>query len=174
VGSKRTSVLMMGAVGLLAAVVPVGPARAASGTTCRFEVDLLITPGLTTSPSSGTFTTQGEKGRMDCDGPVNGQRPTGPGTIGADGRYGTQKAFSCKDDGNGEGVMSITMPRAGGSEHVTTNITYVHGALQGGRLLAGSFKSERYSGTFEARPIEGDCVSSPITRFRLTGQGTMT
>ncbi|MCA1845531.1 MAG: hypothetical protein LC792_20520 [Actinobacteria bacterium] len=173
-GHKRIRILLVVAVGLLATAVPLGPARSASGTPCRFEVDLIATPGLTTSPSSGTITSQGEKGRIDCDGPVNGQRPTGSGTMGADGRYGVQKAYTCHEDGNGEGVLSMTIPRAGGSEHVTNNFTYTVGALQDNRVFSGTFRSDRFNGTFEARPTEGDCVSSPMTRFRITGQGTLT
>lgn len=171
---KRNSVLMMGVVVLLTAAMPANPARGASGgTPCNFEFEVFASPGLSTSPTSGTVSTQGEKGTMTCDGPVNGQRPTGPGSAGFEGRYGSQKAFSCHDNGQGEGVLSVTLPRAGGSEHVTSNSTYTHGAYQDGRLFSGTVRGERFSGTFEARPTEGDCVSTPITRFRVTGQGTL-
>jgi hypothetical protein len=29
------------------------------------------------------------------------------------------------------------------------------------------------SGTFEAQPIDGDCASKPVTKFRVKGKGTL-
>src|SRR5947199_8774902 len=59
-----------------------------AGTPCRFEVDASLSPGLSRTPSSGTFTSGGETGTVTCDGAVNGEQPTGAGTMGTDGRYG--------------------------------------------------------------------------------------
>src|SRR5258706_9801284 len=70
------------------AVVRVAGAADESSTPCAFEADVSLSPGLSRSPSSGTFTTKGESGTLDCQGDVGGGQPaTGRGTFGADGRY---------------------------------------------------------------------------------------
>ncbi|HYT38233.1 MAG TPA: hypothetical protein VEN99_01915, partial [Acidimicrobiia bacterium] len=60
-----------------------------AGTPCAFEVDVSLSPGLSRSPSSGTFGSKGESGTLDCQGNVGGQPATGRGTFGAEGHYGT-------------------------------------------------------------------------------------
>lgn len=170
----RRIFLMMAAAYLFVSAVPGHPADGATGTPCTFELELWASPGLTTSPSSGTVTTNGQNGTITCDGPVNGKQPTGPGTTGFEGRYGTKRAYSCQDDGQGEGVQSIAIPVQGGAERIANAVTYTHGAYQDGRPFSGTFQGDRMSGTFEARPVEGDCVSKPMTRFHVQGKGTLT
>ncbi len=72
---NRRSVIWM-TLGLLLAFVPVAPSRAAtSETQCVWAHDVFASPGLSTSPSSGSWTSrgpQGETGTITCDGPVNG------------------------------------------------------------------------------------------------------
>jgi hypothetical protein len=31
----------------------------------------------------------------------------------------------------------------------------------------------RFTGTFEFTPLEGDCISKPVTRVRVFGEGTL-
>jgi len=64
---------------LLASALPVTPVGAADGTPCTMELDLTTSPGLSASPSSGTFTSNGETGTISCNGPVNGRQPDRPG-----------------------------------------------------------------------------------------------
>jgi hypothetical protein len=35
------------------------------------------------------------------------------------------------------------------------------------------FEGEHFSGTFEATPIRGDCVTSPVTVLRAVGEGVL-
>ncbi len=96
---------------------PTAPASAASsGTPCTFEYDAVISPGLSSSPSSGTIKTNGETGTITCNGPVNGKQPTGPGTFGVGARYGTKGGATCQSGGDVDGVLSLpSRPRAGPS-----------------------------------------------------------
>src|SRR5207237_9366321 len=67
-------------VALLGASAATPVARADdSGTPCAFEADVSLSPGLSRSPSSGTFDTNGESGTLDCQGNVGGQPVTGRG-----------------------------------------------------------------------------------------------
>src|SRR5437879_9886367 len=88
-----------------AAVAAEAPAR----THCTFTAAIALVPGLSVVPSSGTFSSGGETGTVSCDGPVRGIVPTGPGTLGVEGRYGTKDPDTCFG-GEGEGRFSFTFP----------------------------------------------------------------
>ena len=148
-------------------------ARAASDTTCTFADEVVAAPGLTSSPSSGSITTSGETGSATCDGPVNGKEPTGPGTTGIDGRYGTKDGDTCQGGGEGDGVQSFTFPTSDGTVKLKNAITYEFGPFKAGTLLSGTFKGDHMSGTFEASPIDGDCASKPVTRYQVKAKGTI-
>jgi hypothetical protein len=167
-------ILLLGTLVLLSAsATPAAPARGAAGTTCTFELDLVASPGLSTSPSSGPVASKGENGTSACDGPVNGKRPSGPGTVGFDGRYGTKDGATCQSGGEGDGILSFTIPTSGGAEHIKNTETYEYGLFKTGALFAGTFKGDRMSGTFEVQPIYGDCASRPVTKFHMKGKGTL-
>jgi hypothetical protein len=143
------------------------------GTPCRFEVDATLSPGVSSRPSSGTFTSNGETGTVTCDGPVNGEAPTGAGTLGLDGRYGLAGGGdSCRSNrGAGDGTMKFTVPTASGSQHVDDPFTTTY-ALEGRRVV-GKFTGQRFSGTFEITAARGDCFFDPITRVHLSGEGRL-
>lgn len=154
-------------------VIPSPPASAASATQCTFEHEIVASPGLSTSPTSGTITTNGETGTFACDGPVNGQQPTGTGTSGSEGRYGTKGADTCQSGGEGEAVMSMTIPTSGGAEHVKDTVAFEYGAFKAGAPFSATFKGDRMSGSMEVTPIDGDCASKPVTRYLVKGKGTL-
>ena len=157
------------AAGLVAP--PVGAAE--SGTPCTFEVDATLSPGMSRSPSSGTFETNGESGTLDCQGSVGGQPVTGPGTFGAEGRYGIDgDGDDCRSrHGRGDGTGHFTIPVDGGSRHVDDPFTMSYRVE--GRRVVGEITGERFTGTFDVTRADGDCLRSPITRIRLQGKGLL-
>ncbi len=147
---------------------------AGGGTQCTWEFDVVGSPGLSTSPSSGTVVTNGETGTATCDGPVNGNKPTGPGKSGYDGRYGTKDPDTCQSGGEGAGIFSITIPTSTGDQHVKdTDNAYTYGGFKAGSPFSGEFKGRRMSGTFDVQPLDGDCASKPVTKFRVKGKITL-
>jgi hypothetical protein len=163
-------------VGILAtaltAPAAMRPVEAQQKTTCETRVDMDIAPGFWREGNSGTFTTNGETGPVTCNGPVNGKQPSGPGTFGASGKYGTKDADTCS---NAEGIYenNITVPTAGGQEKWTDKGTWSAGAFKGGGAFGGEFSSDRVDGTFEVTPKEGDCVSKPLTKINVLIRWTM-
>ena len=151
----------------LALLTPAG-VSAQQATRCMATVDLELSPGLSNEPSSGTFTSNGETGEVECEGPVNGKEPTGKGTWGVDGHYGTEDPDACTTGGEGDAMQSSTVPTKDGEEKVTNNATFTFGALQGGGTFGGEFTGDNAEGTFEVTPKEGDCVSAPITKITVT------
>ena len=102
----------------------VAPAAGAeeAGTPCTFEVDVTLSPGLSSRPSSGSFDSKGESGTLDCQGDVGGKPATGRGTFGADGRYGTDgDGDHCySKEGRGEGTAQLHRPGRGRQPSTST------------------------------------------------------
>lgn len=146
-GSARRAIL--GALIVAAWAVPNLSTPAAQQLSCTAEGDYTVNPGLSTTPSSGTF--QSEPAPLDCHGVK--------GTMTFAGKYGTKDPDSCSS--GGEGTSTVTYKFPDGS--VTDEVEYTYGPFQGG-ALGGSYKGPRSSGTFEVTSIDGDCVSKPITR----------
>ena len=152
-GNARRAIL--GAFIVAAWAVPsVSTPVAAESMSCTAEADFTATPGLSTSPSSGTYESDGP-GTVDC-------KSGGKGAITFAGKYGTKDPDSCSS--GGEGAGTVTYKFADGSVDDNADVTY--GPFQGG-ALGGSFKGSRSSGTFEVTAIEGDCVSKPITKAHI-------
>jgi hypothetical protein len=165
---RRT--LAVGVAVLLVAVIG-GPAPvdAADGTACSFVLDVSLDPGVSASPGTGTFTSNGETGTADCG--------FGPGTLGMAGDYGTKDPDSCNgafNNGNeGRGMAALKVPTADGPQSADFPFTFVYGQrAPDGMAIAGTFESERFSGTLRLIPTSGDCMSVPVTRARVSGQGT--
>lgn len=166
---RRLSLIAVLAVGLLAPPV----AAEESGTPCSFEVDVTLSPGLSRSPSSGTFDSQGESGTVHCQGTVGGQPASGPGTFGAEGRYGTDgDGDDCRSrEGRGEGTAHFTIPVDGGTEHVDDPFVITYRVS--GRTVVGEISGDRFQGTFDVTKADGDCLRHPVTRIRLKGSGLL-
>jgi hypothetical protein len=155
-------VALVGGVGVAAT-----PAKSAEPTHCVAEFDVTLSPGLSSSPSSGTYTTDGETGAISCDGPVNGHQPTGIGRRGEHGTFGVDDPDTCASGGEGTQILSFTIPTAGGDQRVTDRGTFTYGPLEGGGAYGGSYTGERMRSTFQITPIEGDCVTTPVTRVHV-------
>jgi hypothetical protein len=156
----------------LALLAPVGRVEAQPKTNCEAKADFDFKPGFWRDGNSGTWTTNGETGTVTCDGPVNGKKPTGPGTYGAYGNYGTKDPDNCS---NAEGVFhnSITVPTADGPQTVTNQGDWVVGAFRGNGAFGGAFTGETADGTFDGTPKQGDCVTTPMTKMGIVLHWTL-
>src|ERR1051325_2150870 len=115
---RPRSILVSAVVVLGSSLLAVGPAaRGTEGIPCTAEVDLTVAPGLSNSPSSGTWTTNGETGTITCTGRLGGYEVTGPGTIGGHGRYGVNDPDTCRG-GEADGPHFFSIPTSGGIQHI--------------------------------------------------------
>lgn len=160
---------------LIGSVAPVTATAAAEPTHCTFTKVVTISPGFSMTATSGTFTTNGENGMIECDGPVNGSQPVGVGSIGTEGRYGTDGPDTCTSGTEGFGVDSFTIPTAHGPEHLIGEYTFTAGEppMKGDGVVSGEFRGEKFSGTIELMPMEGDCVTAPLTKVWAVGEGVL-
>ena len=174
---RRTVVVIVAVVLTVIGLAPLHPAQAGAAqgtpekpnpkdTHCLAEFDLTFSPGITMSPSSGTATSHGETGTNRCDGPINGKQVMGTGTRGEDASYGVRDAGTCSG-GEADVAFSFTMPTADGAERVVSTFVAKYGPLQGGGVYGGTFTGERMYGKFTVTPIEGDCITEPLTKVRL-------
>ncbi len=174
--NRRTVITVT--LGLALSLLPIGHSRAAtSETKCVWAHDVFASPVLSTSPSSGSWTSrgpQGETGTLTCDGPVNGKKPTGPGVLEARGRYGTQDGDTCQTGGEGDGVWSVMFPTADGTEHFAALFTLRYGAFSTGAPFAVEFWGDLVKGSGEVQSFEGDCAANAVTKYHAKGRVTIT
>ena len=164
---------MVMALALLGSVGPAPPAAGVEGTPCTFEFVIVLDPGLSMEPSTGRHFSDG-LGSINCDGPVNGHAATGAGTIGEDGPYGTADPDSCQAGGEGTGTDYLTIPTADGPQKIASEFTATFGKLSNeGGLFHGEFTGTRFTGKFEFTALEGDCITAPVTKARVVGQGVV-
>jgi hypothetical protein len=152
--TRRARRAIVGALIVAAWAVPGVSTHVAAETTmsCTAEGDFIMSPGLSTNPSSGTY--KSDPGPLDCKG-------GGKGTIEFSGKYGTKDPDSCSSGGEGNGTTTYKF--ADGGTVTDDGIEFTYGPFQGG-ALGGSWKGKSSSGTFEVTSIDGDCVSKPITK----------
>ena len=161
---KRTLIL---AAVLLGAFVPAVPGSAAHDlAVCTGDFEVSISPGLWLTPGSATYTTDGEAGTIACVGFVGGKQVTGAGTLAAAGVFGLFTGAVCPQ-GIGGGTFFLTVPTADGPMKVTSDYTFSWAGP------AGALTGRTMSGTFEFTPIEGDCVSAPVTGATIHTRGVL-
>ena len=160
------------ALAMVGMVFPIGrPARAGDEVHCVNVHEVVLTPGLSIHGSAGSFTVPVAK-TMECDGPINGRTPTGVGSYGEEpGRYGTDDPDTCQDGGEGHGVFFATIPTADGNEEIRAPYTFTMGDLTSNPgFVSGEFKGDGVRGSFKARPLDGDCVTRPVTRVHVNAE----
>jgi hypothetical protein len=157
--------------GFLSPLLTAVSAGAALGTYCTGTDVIRVSPGLSMStPSSGTLQSEGGKGTEQCHGPVDGEEPTGSINVVHSGTYGYIDPDTCSAlEAKAFAVHSV--PTAKGRMDFTNHFTASFKPLSDG-VMAGSFKGDHFSGRFWLRPLEGDCVTKPLTLFEGYWEGT--
>jgi len=147
------------------------PAQARDEVHCVNAHEVLLSPGLSVQASTGSFTAPVVK-TMECQGPINGRTPTGVGSYGEEpGRYGTKDPDSCQDGGEGDGVFFASIPTSDGDLELRAPYTFTFGDLTSNPgFVSGEFRGDGVRGTFKIRPLEGDCLTSPVTRVHVNAE----
>ena len=158
--------LILAGVLMLGSIPAVRADTALNVAVCDGDVEVSISPGLSLIPSSPTFVSDGDAGTIDCFGFVAGKQVTGKGTLAAGGVLGLFTGAVCTH-GIGGGAFSITVPTEDGPKTVTGDYTFSWAGLVG--ELTGSTGS----GTLKFTPVEGHCLSQPITRASIHVSGLL-
>jgi hypothetical protein len=147
------------AVATLAIALPTAaPATGAPGaaTVCDWRDVGRLSPPLAMKPISTTYSTGGETGTLTCNGPILGQTPTGPGTIGFEARMGPTTPITCTSGGVGDYVAFFTLPVGKGRTLHGIDYGNFSFGLDNGKF-GGSYKGTLFTGTFESEVRKGDC-----------------
>jgi hypothetical protein len=165
---RWTLALVLTAVGFGAA-----PVRGAEGTHCSGSFTMILDPGLSTEPSTGRHYSE-SPGKLDCQGPINGREANGTGALSEDGPYGTTDPDTCQSGGEAAGTDHLTVPTADGPQKVDSQFTATFGRISNKNwVFGGEFKGSRFTGSFKIQPLEGDCVSRPVTKVRVDFEGVV-
>jgi hypothetical protein len=170
VGSRTRRVALM-IVAVLAGLSPLPASAAGSGmpsgpsgsqAVCVAQWLDSVSPGISMTPSAGTFTSNGQTGTITCVGSVNGHAVTGPGTFGEQGVVnGTCAA------GSGSATFSMTIPTDGGLVGLTIPAVFT---VAGG---VGLRPTGTFPGGFVSVPTRGDCLLTPVTQIAVVLHGTL-
>ena len=150
--SRVSFVLAVLALGASVALPAAAAGAAEAGPTCVGYDTLEISPGLSSEPSSGTINHIGPLGQENCyGGEPLGYKPTGP--IGIE-HYITYSGTCAGPVLKGYALHHI--PTAEGVKTIRNDFTAGVGAFQG----------RKFSGGYSVKPLDGDCMSAPLTKFR--------
>lgn len=147
-------------------------AAAAEGAKCSSTFVIRLDPGFSMEPSTGTHRSEAP-GVLQCEGVVNGSPVTGAGTLTDEGPYGTEDPDTCTAGTEGTGIDRLTVPTKDGPQQIVSDYTYFAAKPSNGSPFRGRFTGTRFTGTFEFRVLQGDCVTQPITKVELTLQGVI-
>ncbi len=134
---------------------------------CTTVLDVAFEPGLSVTPSKGTFKTV-KPGAVECVGMLQGQQVSGPGSLSLTGNYGQSS-----DAGDtcslvlGTGTYSLRLPTRQGTVSETGRFAEVLGPTGEGSFSAVS-EDRKWGGSFDFSPTQGDCLLAPITAAQIT------
>jgi len=161
-----------GAALLLAA--PAAPAAAAPAATlktapsanlaCTITLTTDIHPGLTTQARHQAVTTHGLTGTATCTATVNGQPVTSPGRFG-----NTLQGVSNCTRGSFTGTFVLKIPTTTGEQTITGRFTEAVVAP-----FTAAFTGDLTGTVVSSVLLEGDCVTTPLTRSRSVIAVTVT
>jgi hypothetical protein len=160
-----TAVAALAAASLLVAPVAVAaPEPGDPGPVCTGEEVLQVSPGLSAlTPSTGRVDNAGVLGTETCLGDALGYEATGPIRIEHHIEYGVDRPSTCADVSM-KGYALHHIPTAEGV--VTMRNDFV--------ATLAAFQGEKFSGTYGFVPLEGDCVTAPLTKFKVVYAGYFT
>ena len=123
---------------------------------CTITLTTDIRPGLTTQVRHQAVTTHGLTGTAACTGTVNGQPVTGPGLFGNT----LQGVISCTQ-GSLTGTFVLKIPTAAGEQTITGRFAETVVAP-----FTAVFTGDLTGTVVSSVVLEGDCVTTPLTRSR--------
>jgi hypothetical protein len=149
--------------GATAGAAPPGDGRAVTCTSEPFP--MAISPGLTLTPAPVSFATT-SPAPVTCHGSIDGHEITGPGRLSVHGTMSGPAGGATCEETSGEGRGVFTLPTSSGPVEMINNFTFEATAVGGihrGDALVGAF--------IFGPPVEGDCVTAPLTSATVTVAG---
>lgn len=182
-GKLRIGIIAISAVGLFGLLSPSPAGAAGTGGSCAAKAGVTLSPGISSTPSSGTFASQAGTGTLACVGLFGNKQVAGPGVLTFSGKYGNlprldgKKGDDC-DLGAGSGTLKATkipvvgggtitvlgsfkFQRVGANVQISGTVTVKQGKTT---LGTGSL-----TGDLAFAPTTGNCAQTPVTAATVAG-----
>jgi len=153
-----TAALLLALPAASAAAAPAAAPRTAPSADldCTITLTTDIHPGATPQARHQAVTTRGLTGTAVCTGTVDGQPVTGPGRFG-----NTLQGVTTCTEGSLTGTFVLKIPTAAGEQTITGRFAETVVAP-----FAAVFTGDLTGTVVSAVLLEGDCVTTPLTRAR--------
>lgn len=154
-----------------AVVLSAMPAAAQTGAVCSVSGSIELDPGVSMTPSQGTFS---GSATMRCTGTVSGRGLAGPGTISYAGTYGAgpfadpQGGNTCLA-GSGDATFTATLRAVDGDWVVVSGSFHADAIVPLSLDLGSSGDGVRLAGVVLTQPVSGDCLTTTMTRGAIAG-----
>jgi len=135
---------------------------------CSLSFPAYISHGLGVTPSSVTFNSRGETGSIECTGTIYGHTVTGPGSFGFDGTLTDSSCLSHQ----GSGTSYFTIPTDVGPVRVSGGAFTITGVGVFGTVHA-IHEGVHFTGSYRLMPVNGNCVTEPVTEGRVSMNGSI-
>ena len=137
---------------------------AAANTVCVGRSDLArLSPGLSMTPGSGTGVTE-VVGQVQCTGPLDGYQPVGPITTRHFFTYGQRGPNPCADF-DAKGWVDYFVPTGTGVVVLRNNFTAAIRWSDPADAMV--IHGDHLTGRAFVQSVEGDCVTSPLTKMEV-------
>lgn len=168
-GRRRVLVTIAAAAMLLGVQVPTTAAAASLEAVCSAKIPLNLNPGLKLLVrTQGSNQSYGETGVLSCVGKLDGYTVAGPGTVGFVATYdGTCNSAT----GGGSWFFSVPVNDNGGIRVIHHTGYYQGPSVSLVISFNGTFETGRLAGTGPVVPVQGNCLTQPMTKatFNLVG-----
>jgi hypothetical protein len=165
---RMRTIVVLAAV--LAATVAMMGAPAQAATTdalCTAKADVKITPGISATPTKGTFASL-PGGQINCVGQVNGVQVGGPGTLSFSGSYGTVGAGDTCNQGAGKGSLTAKVKKvSGGLMKVLGTFSFTRAGAD--VIVTGKLGGATLRGDLAFIPTKGNCETVKVTKATVAG-----
>jgi hypothetical protein len=166
--------VIVAAASIALALAPSAVRAARTSAFCDVSSGVTLDPGITTTPSQGTFASR--NGSINCDGRIRGKRVKGKGPLTFSGHYGTDNGDTC-DRGAGRGKLRASLPKRGGG-HLRARGRFTFTRYGSTVFIRGSLSNRRgryarFEGTLNFQPTHGDCVTTRVTRAHVSGSASI-
>jgi hypothetical protein len=164
----RIRIALIIGIAVLAAVGSAAiPAGAASGATCAAKSGVTLKPGISQTPTTGTFASK-PGGVIACAGEINGVQVGGQGTLSFSGTYGANGGDTC-NTGAGAGKLTAVVPKAGGGTlKVVATFTFTRAGTD--VVVQGKSGTATLAADLQFLPDPGQtCATVKVTSATVAG-----
>jgi hypothetical protein len=149
-------------------VLPQAGASGTSNATCEVKTGVVLTPGITATPSKGTFVAKG--GTLSCQtgSSLGGHPITNSSSVVISGVYGSNGPGDNCAAGSGSGKFVVKFPSRGTTYTASGTFTFVRVGVA--LAVKGTLAGATMGGVLDfTPPTSQNCATTPVTKATVDG-----